>query len=337
MNKLLSIVGGSTLVFIVLALMMAVIPGFELSKTPPGAGVKSLTPLQAEGRDVYAANGCGYCHTQQVRPIGEDNVFGRPSAPGDFAYQTPELAGSERTGPDLADVGSRRGSDVWQYMHLYNPRSVVPESIMPSFAWMFRVTDKPPSGVSPVPLPPAYAPKHGTVVPTHEAEALVAYLLSLKQTVIAAEGVGPNAGANAATAAMGGMPKPTAPTGASSATGAGPVPSAAQIAHGQTLFLSNCSACHQASGQGLPGVFPALAGDAVVNKADPTRHIHTVLFGLHGMTVSGVPYASQMPPFGAQLRDQDVADLIDYERSAWGNHGRPVTPAEVTAIRAHGQ
>lgn len=333
MNKLWGIVGGSTLVFITLALMMAVIPGIELSRTPPGAGVKPLTPLQAEGREVYVANGCSYCHTQQVRPIAEDKVFGRPSAPGDFAYQTPELAGSERTGPDLADVGSRRGSDVWQYMHLYNPRSVVPESIMPSFSWMFHAADKPPSGVSPVPLPPAYAPKHGVVVPTHEAEALVAYLLYLKQTTIAAEGAAATAGANAASAAMGGMPGATAATGGGSASGAG----SAQIAHGQTLFLSNCSACHQASGQGLPGVFPSLQGNAVVNNADPTQHIHAVLFGLHGVPVGGVTYASQMPPFGAQLSDQDVADLIDYERSAWGNHGRPVTPAEVTTIRAHGQ
>jgi len=132
MRKVWAIAGGSTLVYIVLALMMAIIPGIELSKTPPGPGVKPLTALQSEGRAVYAANGCGYCHTQQVRPLAEDKPFGRPSAPGDFTYQTPELLGSERTGPDLTDVGVQQGSDVWQYMHLYNPRSVVPQSIMPS-------------------------------------------------------------------------------------------------------------------------------------------------------------------------------------------------------------
>src|SRR6185437_152815 len=124
---------------------------------------------------------CGYCHTQQVRPLREDEVFGRPSAPGDFTYQTPELLGSERTGPDLTDVGSGRGSDVSQYMHLYNPRSVVPESIMPSFSWMFRVVDRAPAGVSPVPIPAGFAPAHGVVIPTQKAQALVAYLLSLKQ------------------------------------------------------------------------------------------------------------------------------------------------------------
>ena len=127
MNKLVLIAGGSTLVYAGLALVMGVLPGITLSQTPPGPGVKPLTALEAEGRDVYVSNGCSYCHTQQVRPLAQDKVFGRPSAPGDFAYQTPELLGSERTGPDLTNVGVRQPSAVWQYIHLYNPRAVVPE------------------------------------------------------------------------------------------------------------------------------------------------------------------------------------------------------------------
>ena len=69
MNKLVLIAGGSTLVYACLAVLMGVLPGIELSKTPPGPGVLPLTALQAEGRDVYVANGCSYCHTQQVRPL----------------------------------------------------------------------------------------------------------------------------------------------------------------------------------------------------------------------------------------------------------------------------
>jgi cytochrome c oxidase cbb3-type subunit 2 len=113
-NKLVLIAGGSTLVYLGLALLMGVFPGIALSPTPPGPGVKPLTPIEAEGRDIYVADGCSYCHTQQVRPLPQDKVFGRPSAPGDFAYQTPELLGSERTGPDLSNVGARQASDVWQ-------------------------------------------------------------------------------------------------------------------------------------------------------------------------------------------------------------------------------
>jgi len=181
MNKLVLIAGGSALVYASLSLLMGVLPGVELSRTPPGPGVEPLTPLQAEGRDVYVANGCSYCHTQQVRPLPQDKIFGRPSAPGDFAFQTPELLGSERTGPDLTNVGVRQASTVWQFIHLYNPRAVVPESIMPAFDWMFKVVDQAPAGTAPVPLPKAYAPARGIVVPDHRAEALVAYLLSLKQ------------------------------------------------------------------------------------------------------------------------------------------------------------
>ena len=86
MNKLVLIVGGSTLVYACLALMMGVLPGIELSRVAAGPGVQPLTALQDEGRAVYVANGCGYCHTQQVRPLGQDKVFGRPSIAGDFKY-----------------------------------------------------------------------------------------------------------------------------------------------------------------------------------------------------------------------------------------------------------
>ena len=342
MSKLWAIAGGSTLVYIALALIMGVIPGMELSKTPPGPGVKPLTALEAQGRAVYAANGCGYCHTQQVRPLAEDKVFGRPSAPGDFAYQTPELLGSERTGPDLTDVGSRRGSDVWQYMHLYDPRIVVPQSIMPSFSWMFRLVDHAPAGVSPVPIPAGFAPAHGLVIPSQRARALVAYLLSLKQPALPGvassgeEAPAAAGGAAAAAPAVPGAASTGAGHGSASQPGAQSRPSAAQIAHGQEMFTANCAACHQASGEGVPGAFPPLRGNAAVNDADPTLHIHTVLFGAHGLTIGGVSYASQMPPFGPQLTDQDVADLADYERSAWGNHGAPVSAAEVARIRSRG-
>ncbi len=66
-------------------------------------------------------------------------------------------------------------------------------------------------------------------------------------------------------------------------------------------------------------------------------HIHTVLFGLKGATVDGVKYDSEMPDFGGKLSDSDIADIVNYERSAWGNHGKPVTEKDVAAIRAKGK
>ncbi len=329
MKKLLLIAGGSTAVYFVLAMLMGVIPGYELSKTAPGPNVKPLTAIEAEGRDVYVANGCSYCHTQQVRPLPQDKVFGRPSTAGDFAYQTPELLGSERTGPDLTNVGNRRGSDVWQYIHLYNPRAVVPQSIMPSFNWMFHVVDKAPEGVAAVPLPKAYAPAKGVVIPSHEAQVLVAYLMSLKQAPLPSD----NNTAQTASAA------PPAPQTASTATQGAATPAAAgvDIARGKQLYDDNCSACHQADGSGLAGAFPPLKGNGVVNDADPTEHIHVVLFGLEGKAIDGIHYDSPMPAWDEQFTDQEIADIIDYERSAWGNHGKQITAADVTAVRAKGK
>jgi cytochrome c oxidase cbb3-type subunit 2 len=325
-NKLILIVGGSTLVYACLAWMMAVWPGIELSKLPAGPGVEPLTALQSEGRDVYVANGCSYCHTQQVRPLDEDKVFGRPSAPGDFKYQTPELLGSERTGPDLTNIGMRQPSSVWQYIHLYNPRAVVPESIMPSFDWLFEVVVQAPPGTTPVPLPKSYAPARGVVVPTHKAEALIAYLASLKQPRWAGSEASSGAAAMAGTASAAASENPSANLAAKE-------PGGYDAAKGAALYTANCSACHQASGEGLPGAFPSLKDDAVVNKDDASKHIDVVLNGLHGDRVSGVVYGSVMPPFAA-LSDTEIADLIDYERSSWGNHGKPIIAAQVGTERA---
>jgi len=327
MNKLVLIVGGSTLVYACLAMLMGVIPGYELSKTPPGPGVEPLTALQAEGRDVYVAEGCSYCHTQQVRPLDQDKIFGRPSAAGDFAYQTPELLGSERTGPDLTDIGARQPSEVWQYIHLYNPRAVVPQSIMPSFSWMFDVVDELPKGETAVPLPAAYAPAKGKVVPNRQAKALVAYLMSLKQAPLPPGQGGAMAMAPAAA--------PAAAPGAAATPSAAAEPAGGfDAAKGAALYTANCTACHQANGEGLPGAFPPLKGNAAVNDDDPTLHIHTVLDGAHDVVIGGVTYGSPMPPFASQLSDDDIANIIDHERSSWGNHGKPVTAAQVAAERA---
>ncbi len=333
MNKLVLIVGGSTLVYACLAVMMAVIPGYQLSKVPAGPDVVPLTPLQAEGRDVYVANGCSYCHTQQVRPLQQDKVFGRPSMAGDFKYQTPELLGSERTGPDLTNIGVRQPSAVWQYIHLYNPRAVVPESIMPSFSWLFDVVSAAPTGATVVALPKAYAPTQGVVVPTHKAEALIAYLASLKQPALSAADVAQSAGSMAA------MPEPAAPAVAAVTAGGASTPAPATAAaydpvKGAALFTANCAACHQASGEGLPGAFPPLKGNAVVNADDATQHLHAVLHGVHDVVIDGVTYGSPMPPFAGMLNDADIANIVDHERSSWGNHGKLVTAADVAAERA---
>jgi cytochrome c oxidase cbb3-type subunit II len=104
-------------------------------------------------------------------------------------------------------------------------------------------------------------------------------------------------------------------------------------AKGRDLYLAQCSACHQPSGEGLPSVFPPLQGSGVVNKDDARKHIDIVLHGMQGARAGGVVYAAAMPPFADVLSDADIADIIDYERSSWGNHGKTVTAAQVAAER----
>lgn len=164
-----------------LAIVMGVIPGTILSKTPPGPGIVPLDAAAARGREVYVGEGCSYCHTQQVRPLAQDRVWGRPSRAGDYAYSTPQLLGSERTGPDLTNIGARQPSDVWNSIHLYEPRALVHASIMPAYPWMFVAKDKAASGDVIVNVPPEYAPQGKVIVATREEQDLVAYLKSLKQ------------------------------------------------------------------------------------------------------------------------------------------------------------
>jgi cytochrome c oxidase cbb3-type subunit 2 len=104
---------------------------------------------------------------------------------------------------------------------------------------------------------------------------------------------------------------------------------------GHTLYIASCSSCHGADGAGHPGTFPPIKGSRMVTKADATSQIRTVLDGLRGAKAGGVLYAAQMPPFRNSLNDIDIADIIDFERSSWGNHGKPVTAAEVAAQRGH--
>jgi cytochrome c oxidase cbb3-type subunit 2 len=82
-------------------------------------------------------------------------------------------------------------------------------------------------------------------------------------------------------------------------------------------------------------MYPPIKGSGVVTKDDATKHIRVVLDGLQGGKAGGVLYTSPMPAFGSVLNDVEAADLIDYERSAWGNHGKLVVPAQVAAQRDH--
>ncbi len=134
---------GLMIVLIILTIsggfLAEVVPLFFLkSVNEPIEGLEPWSARELEGRDIYIREGCHVCHTQQIRPFrAETERYGHYSVAGEFVYDRPFLWGSKRTGPDLARVGGRY-SDAWQRQHLFNPRSVVPESNMPAFPWLFE-------------------------------------------------------------------------------------------------------------------------------------------------------------------------------------------------------
>jgi len=99
-------------------------------------GVRPYTPLELAGRDIYVREGCYACHSQMIRPFRDEiERYGHYSLAAESMYDRPFQWGSKRTGPDLARVGGRY-SDEWHVQHLKDPRSVVPESIMPAYAFL---------------------------------------------------------------------------------------------------------------------------------------------------------------------------------------------------------
>jgi len=99
-------------------------------------GMRPYTPLEQAGRDIYIREGCYNCHSQMIRTLRDEvERYGHYSLAAESMYDHPFQWGSKRTGPDLARVGGKY-SDQWHVDHMKNPRSVVPESIMPSYSWL---------------------------------------------------------------------------------------------------------------------------------------------------------------------------------------------------------
>ncbi|MDF2775472.1 MAG: cytochrome oxidase, mono-heme subunit/FixO [Geminicoccaceae bacterium] len=168
--------------------LLVIVPQAMLYDGTAPPQLQPYTERQLVGRGVYIANGCVYCHSQQVRDpsftTDVDRGWGsRATVPADYAYDRPHLLGTMRTGPDLINVGQRLPDPDWQLIHLYDPRSVVDWSLMPAFPFLFE--EKPPNEVRPedriVRIPGPRAPRGVTVVAKPEAIALVDYLISLKR------------------------------------------------------------------------------------------------------------------------------------------------------------
>lgn len=312
----------ATGMFVGLTLLVAIFPALNNQKNNrPLPGAAELSPEARKGKALFIANGCVACHTQQVRNVEMDKIWGsRPSLAADYAgitrtdfwRNTATLMGTERTGPDLTDIGNRQPSLDWNLVHLYNPRIVVKESIMPAYPWLFTLKKEPAETDVVVTVPAAYLQgKEGKVVATQDALYLVAYLQSLKQTKLPDGTESPEFLYKRPEKSVSAAP--------------GEIPAI----DGKALYTANCQACHQANGEGLPGAFPPLKGSPVVLGDNLELYVDIIMNGYDAR-----PEYGAMAPIGTVLEwtEQEVAAIINYERSSWGNEGEKVTVEEVKKI-----
>lgn len=136
-EKNIGLMLGLVILVISLGGLAEIVPLFYQDEVvKPIPGLRPLTAIELEGRDIYIREGCVGCHSQMIRPLrAETQRYGHYSLAGEAVWDHPFLFGSKRTGPDLGRVGARY-SDEWHRAHLVNPRSVVPESNMPGFPWL---------------------------------------------------------------------------------------------------------------------------------------------------------------------------------------------------------
>jgi cytochrome c oxidase cbb3-type subunit II len=194
-NKMPVIIFGAFLTFLTSWIGLVAYPSLQLGRFTPFTAEDTgdinpppLSGMAVMGQRVYASSGCVYCHSQQVRQVGygsdlERGWGARPTVARDYMRENPAFLGTMRTGPDLTNIGARQPSAMWHHQHLYQPTVVSPGSIMPSYRYLYRLRkiEGQRSANAIDLLPPDTAPDGYEIVPTYEAEALVAYLLSLNR------------------------------------------------------------------------------------------------------------------------------------------------------------
>lgn len=311
--------------FVALTFFAALIPAYQAQEdNAPLPNSQPLSEQERLGKAIFVREGCVACHTQQVRNVDMDKVWGdRPSVAADYARNTrtdiwrntANLLGSERTGPDLTNIGNRQPSEAWHLLHLFNPRSVVGASIMPAYPWLFEVKETADAKDIKLTVPDEFRKGiKGDIVAKPEALELVAYLQSLKQTPLP----------DGKPVPIFLYPKVASKTLAGEDTGEAEL-------DGASLYAANCQSCHQANGEGLKGAFPPLKGSKIVQSEDPKTFVTIIMKGYNGRVSEGY---GVMPPIGTNnhLKPEEIAAIMNHERTSWGNQAKKVTAAEVKEI-----
>jgi len=289
-------------------LVLAILPGKELAdeiKRVAPVTMPTLTASEQRGRVIYGREGCAYCHTQQIRSLAADvRRFGAPTEAWETKYDYPQLWGTRRIGPDLSREFNLHPTD-WQLTHLFNPRLVVRDSVMPGYPWLFKGTPN---------------------QPTEEGLDVLAYLRTLGR---ARELSGldrrpsvSNAMPETEQMAMAGEPlatatPPTVPVGmVGGYSASAPVLHPAsdlndlqeEVNRGAGLFAANCAGCHGSAGKGdgraSASLLPKPANLTAARFSD--ERLSSVLWnGIAG---------SAMPPW-RQFPAEDLRALIAYVQS----------------------
>jgi cytochrome c oxidase cbb3-type subunit II len=315
--------GTATALFVVLTLFVAIFPAINNQDSyQPLPNSKALTFEEMEGKKIYIENGCVACHTQQVRNVDMDKMWGeRPGIAADYArnermslfVNTATLMGTERTGPDLTNIGTRQPSLDWHLLHLFQPRAAVGTSIMPAYPWLFdikKVTNKEDVIVN---LPEPYSNQiEGQIVASQKALYLVAYLQSLKQVALPS-------GSNSQEFLYKKEEKSDKETTSATET----------LPNGEELYSINCMSCHQPNGKGLPGAFPPLANSKIVLDDNIELMVRIIMQGYNPREEYAV-----MPAVGTNnnLTAEEITAIMNHEKTSWGNNAKKTTAQEVKKI-----
>ena len=303
--------------FVMSILLLGVWPGRTLEqqiRTMSPEHPLALTASESRGRKIYAREGCAYCHTQQIRYVASDvERFGRATLAWETIFDYPQLWGTRRIGPDLSREASVRSAD-WQLSHLYAPRALVADSVMPPFPWLFEG-----------------APDR----PTQEARDLLDYLETLgRDRALAA----PEGEAHAlaackncsddekrfafAPAALNANPARARRRGESARL----VPSS-DLAGGQQVYALYCATCHGARGDGdTPG-----AAGLHPRPVNLTEQEYTL--GRLGFSLWNGVAGTAMPAW-RELGVDELSAAAQVVRNFHAAQAEPAIPAPVLALGA---
>ncbi len=293
------------LIFLTIIFVTAILPATTFQPEPTEAAFNYDLPENAlvkKGRDVYRREGCFYCHTQFTRY--QDRESGEMVQAGDYVYETPHLLGSERTGPDLSNIGGKY-PDEWHWAHHMNPRKVKPGSIMPSFSYL---SDE-------------------------DMTALIAYLQTLgaKREEVARRGT-PSQDPNSKhkwedpPATWLEAPQEMQDDWVRIAENID-VNNSAMANSGRGIFMQNCAVCHGVTGRGNgPVSSTMLKKPANLTRPFYTAYSDAMWFWRIKEGVAG----TRMPRWGRSLSEEDMAYLVAFVKTLPVDGSIPAGEIEVT-------